>query len=67
MALSRDHVVFFDMPLWDMTAPVKPEDGTRFCVLPRGALAEAIKWFEASGCYGYHTANAWDEQRRCLS
>eukprot|EP01048_Picozoa_sp_COSAG05_P016988 COSAG05_NODE_2262_length_3318_cov_4.455421_2_plen_475_part_00 len=62
MALSRDHVVFFDMPLWDMAAPVKPEDGTRFGVLPRGAPAEAIKWFEASGCYGYHTANAWDEQ-----
>ena len=61
MALSRDHVIFFDMPLWDMSQPVNSDDATRFGVLPRGAPAEAVQWFEAAGCYGYHTANAWDD------
>ena len=60
MALSRNHAIFFDMPLWDMTAPVSPDDPTRFGVLERGGSGE-IQWFEAAGCYGYHTANAWDE------
>eukprot|EP01043_Picozoa_sp_COSAG02_P054434 COSAG02_NODE_6164_length_3755_cov_1.862418_3_plen_310_part_00 len=61
MALSRKHAIFFDMPLWDMTTPVSSEDSTRIGVLPRGLSAEAIQWFETTGCYGYHTANAWDD------
>ena len=61
MALSRKHAVFFDMPLWDMTTPVSSDDTTRVGILPRGASAQAVQWFEARVCYGYHTANAWDD------
>ena len=60
MALTRKHAIFFDMPLWSMTKPVSNDDTTRFGVIARGASSDAVQWFEAKGCYGYHTANAWD-------
>jgi carotenoid cleavage dioxygenase-like enzyme len=61
MALSRRHAIFFDLPLWDMAAPVDTSDLTRIAIMDREEPGNPPRWFECRGCYGYHTANAWDE------
>lgn len=39
-----------------------PLQGARFGLIKRGeADTESVRWFEASGCYIFHTVNAWEE------
>lgn len=66
-AITERHVLFFDLPLlyrgWRDPQPVRfdPAAGARIGVLPRGAGAEAMRWFAvAPGTIG-HTVNAFEE------
>ncbi len=42
------------------------DEPTRFGILPRHAEGSAIRWFEASPCYMYHTINAWEDGDRIV-
>jgi carotenoid cleavage dioxygenase-like enzyme len=67
--VSKHHTVILDLPL-SLTPtnllknqPVllyEPEKPSRFGVFPRFEPA-SVRWFEATGCCIFHTANTWDE------
>ena len=70
MAITEHHSIFLDLSMmWDpkLLAEGKTRVGffrdkpTRFGILARHAPGSAIRWFEASPCYMYHTINAWEE------
>ena len=70
MAITEHFSIFLDMSMrWDpkLLAQGKTRVGffrdepTRFGVVPRHGQGSAIRWFEASPCYMYHTINAWEE------
>jgi carotenoid cleavage dioxygenase-like enzyme len=39
----------------------EPERGAFLGVLPRGAAADAIRWFQTDACFVFHFMNAWDD------
>ncbi|MFF0144784.1 carotenoid cleavage dioxygenase [Amycolatopsis sulphurea] len=67
-ALTRDHVVFFDLPvvfdheLVGRGMPYRWSDsyGARLGVLRRDDPAGGVRWFEVAPCYVFHTLNAHD-------
>ena len=62
MAITKNHAIFMDFPLYDMTKKIRVEDKTMFGILPRSATDESdIVWIESDGMYGYHVANAWEQ------
>ena len=61
MAITENHAIFMDFPLYDMAGPTKIEDKTMFGILPRNAMDESeMIWIESKGMYGFHVANAWE-------
>ena len=70
MAITQNYTLLFDMSLmWDPALLAKGQTRVRFFrdrpsrigVLPRHGKGDAIRWFEASAFYMYHTINAWEE------
>jgi carotenoid cleavage dioxygenase-like enzyme len=75
MAITEHYSIFLDLSMmWDpkLLAEGRTKVGffrdkpTRFGLLPRHAPGSAIRWFEASACYMYHTVNAWEEGDRVV-
>jgi len=75
MAITEHFSIFLDMSMrWDpkLLAQGKTRVGffrdepTRFGILPRHGQGSAIRWFEASPCYMYHTINAWEDGDRIV-
>jgi hypothetical protein len=63
MALTRNHAIFFDFPLWNFSKAVSVEDESRFGVVSRdgsSSVDRRIQWFASGGQWGYHTVNAWE-------
>lgn len=40
----------------------EPERGSYLGVLPRGAPADALRWFHADPCFVFHFMNAWEDE-----
>lgn len=66
-AITERHVLFFDLPVlyrgWHDPEPIRWSEsyGARLGVLPRGASAAQMRWFEiAPGTIG-HTVNAYED------
>lgn len=69
-AITERHTILLDLPaVFEFSRMAegksvlyfKPENGSRFGVLPRGAEGEKIRWFDVDSCYCYHTVNAFEE------
>ena len=69
-AVSRRHVVFFDLPaVFDLDAMLAggpaiqwlPENGARIGVLDRQALERGVRWIEVEPFYVFHFLNASDD------
>jgi carotenoid cleavage dioxygenase len=69
-AITRDHVVFMDLPVVFDPAlvaqgrfPYRWSDdyGARVGVMPRGGPGAGVRWFEVEPCYVFHPLNAWDD------
>ncbi|NLD78140.1 MAG: carotenoid oxygenase family protein [Acidimicrobiales bacterium] len=69
-AVSRDHVVFFDLPaVFDVKALVEgkpgirwePEHGARIGVLRRSEPTSPVRWFEMEPFWMFHVLNAHDD------
>jgi carotenoid cleavage dioxygenase-like enzyme len=70
IAITARHTVLMDLPLgWDLELletgkrriGFDRESPARFGILPRHGKASEVQWFEATGCYMYHTVNAYEE------
>ncbi len=68
-AITKNYVIFLDLPAtFDFARLVRGEPllsyerdrVSRFGILPKGADGSAIRWFEASSCYVFHTVNAFE-------
>lgn len=69
-AITRDHVVFLDLPVvfdWDKAAagagmPYRWSDdyGARVGVLRRNDESAPVRWFDVQPCYVFHVMNAFD-------
>lgn len=65
--VTRNHVIFMDLPLafslegdnpgfgW------RPENGARLGVMPRNGTNSDVKWYEMNPCYVFHPLNAHEE------
>jgi carotenoid cleavage dioxygenase-like enzyme len=71
-AVTRDHVVFFDLPaLFDLEAMMaggpgvrwEPDHGARIGVLDRAAPDAGVRWTEVEPFYVFHFLNAYDVPR----
>jgi len=69
-AVSRRHVVFFDLPaVFDLDAMMNggsaiewlPDNGARIGVLDRQALDLGVRWIEIDPFYVFHFLNAYDD------
>ena len=69
-AVSRDHVVFFDLPsVFDVQALLEgrpgirwePEHGARIGVLRRSEPGAAVRWFDLEPFWMFHVLNAHDD------
>jgi len=70
-ALTRSHVVFFDLPVvfdLDMVAnglpmPYRWDDdyGARVGIMPRDGGDADVAWFDVEPCYVFHPMNAYDD------
>lgn len=70
-ALTRSHVVFFDLPVvfdLDMVArglpmPYRWDDdyAARVGLMPRDGGDADVQWFDVEPCYVFHPMNAYDE------
>ena len=70
-ALTRTHVVFFDLPVvfdLDMVTrglamPYRWDDdyGARVGIMPRDGGDADVQWFDVEPCYVFHPMNAYDE------
>jgi carotenoid cleavage dioxygenase-like enzyme len=69
-AVTPRHTLFMDLPLTinfkrllrgRPLLKFEPQLGARFGVLPRHGDGQAIKWFEVSPCYVFHTLNAYED------
>jgi carotenoid cleavage dioxygenase-like enzyme len=70
MAITANHSILHDLPLVPDEAArrlgrhklvFRPEQPTRFGVLPRHGAGTSIRWFEFAPCFVYHTVNAWED------
>jgi len=70
LALTENFAILMDLPIvFDEEALAKGRWRTsfnrelpaRFALVPRAVGNDAIRWFEASPCYIYHSINAWEE------
>lgn len=68
IAFTPNHLVLLDFPMrWDVERLAKgrrrvafdAQAPARIGLLPRGGTD--VRWFEAPGCYAYHTINAWED------
>lgn len=75
MAITERFSIFLDMSMmWDPDLLPKGktrvgffrDKPSRIGVLPRHAEGSAIRWFETSAFYMYHTINAWEEGDRIV-
>ncbi len=73
--MTEDHAVFLDAPaVFDFVAfargePMlrwRPDNGTRFGVLPRRGTADDIMWIEVENCYVFHFMNAWTQDGKVI-
>ena len=72
--ITEEHMVFLDSPIvFDMEnlgkGPMvqwKPENGTRFGVMPRMGSAEDLRWFEVEPGHIQHFWNGWIEGDRIV-
>ena len=71
--ITEAHAVFMDSPVtFDMEAigtdesmvKWRPENGTRFGVMPRMGTADDIRWFEVEPSHVQHFWNAWVDGNR---
>jgi carotenoid cleavage dioxygenase len=69
-AVSRDRVVFFDLPaLFDVQALLsggsgirwEPSNGARIGVLDRADLHAPVRWFDMDPFWMFHVLNAYDD------
>ncbi len=67
-AVTEQHVVFLDAPaVFDFAAMAhggpmldwKPENGTRFGVMPRAGTGSDVVWVDTDPCYVFHFLNAF--------
>lgn len=70
MAITEHYSILYDLPLFADPEAMRHgrykidfhrELPSRFGIIPRHGAGTAIRWFEASPCYLYHTINAWEE------
>lgn len=67
--VTRNHVVFMDLPLcFDLSVvhtglpfQFKKEEGARLGVMPRNGTNADVRWFEIEPCYVFHPVNAFEE------
>jgi carotenoid cleavage oxygenase len=66
-AISREHVLFFDLPVvFDLEVqpfPFRWDDDTpaRVGVMPRGGGDSDVQWIDIDPCYVFHPMNAYDD------
>jgi carotenoid cleavage dioxygenase len=66
-AISREHVLFFDLPVvFDLEVqpfPFRWDDDTpaRIGVMPRGGGNADVQWIDIDPCYVFHPMNAYDD------
>ena len=66
-AISREHVLFFDLPVvFDLEVqpfPFRWDDDTpaRVGVMPRGGGDADVQWIDIDPCYVFHPMNAYDD------
>jgi carotenoid cleavage oxygenase len=66
-AISREHVLFFDLPVvFDLEVqpfPFRWDDDTpaRIGVMPRGGGDADVQWIDIDPCYVFHPMNAYDD------
>ena len=69
-AVSRRHVVFFDLPaVFDLDAMLAggpaiewdPDNGARIGIMDRQALELGVRWIEVEPFYVFHFLNAYDD------
>ena len=75
-AITRDHVVFFDLPvLFDIdmvTQGLFPFSwqadayGARVGVMPRHGSGADVRWIDVEPCYVFHPLNAYDDGDRIV-
>lgn len=65
--VTRNHVIFMDLPLaFSLEGPNpgfgwRPESGARLGVMPRTGTNADVKWYEIDPCYVFHPLNAHEE------
>lgn len=67
--VTRNHVVFMDLPLcFDLSVAhtglpfqFKAEEGARLGVMPRNGTNADVRWFDIDPCYVFHPVNAYEE------
>lgn len=71
-AVTREHVVFFDLPVvFDLNVQPFPfrwdtEHTPRVGVMPRAGGDADVEWFEVDRCYVYHPMNAYEDGERIV-
>ena len=70
MAITEHHTIILDTSMHEDPALLRQgkvrvkffrDQPSRFGVLPRHAAGSAMRWFDISPCYIYHTVNAWED------
>ncbi|MBW4538586.1 MAG: carotenoid oxygenase family protein [Myxacorys chilensis ATA2-1-KO14] len=68
-AITEHYTIFMDLPLTfrlerlqrgEPAFAFERDRPSRFGILPRHGDPQAIRWFEASSCYVFHTLNAYE-------
>jgi carotenoid cleavage dioxygenase len=71
--VTRNHVIFMDLPLvFDLANPKGPGFGfrrdlpARLGVMPRNGGNKDVRWYEVNPCYVFHPLNAHEEGDRIV-
>lgn len=73
-SITRNHVVFMDLPLLfkrELIASGIPYQfdasaGARLGVMPRNGGNRDVRWFDIEPCYVFHTVNAFEDGNRII-
>jgi len=73
-SITRNHVVFMDLPLLfkpkliatGMPYQFDTSAGARLGVMPRNGASKDLRWFPIDPCYVFHTVNAYEDGSRII-
>jgi len=75
-AITERHVIFMDLPIvFNFERAINRQGfpyewseayGARLGVMPRGAAAAEVRWFDINPCYVFHPLNAFEDGERIV-